>query len=109
MLNCKPDGYTVQVLQMLIKKCNWLQGEALFQTQENLEHLAMMERFLGPFVRYHSMTSIDYISIFMFIENSSSSMSTIVSVSATMQRSMSEGVDWTGQKVQPLGKVLKLL
>ncbi|KAK7839090.1 hypothetical protein CFP56_018795 [Quercus suber] len=26
-----------------------------------------------------------------------------------MQRSMSEGVDWTGQKVQPLGKVLKLL
>jgi hypothetical protein len=26
-----------------------LQGEALFQTHENLEHLAMMERVLGPF------------------------------------------------------------
>ena len=25
-----------------------LQGEALFQTHENLEHLAMMERLLGP-------------------------------------------------------------
>ena len=25
-----------------------LQGEALFQTHENLEHLAMMERVLGP-------------------------------------------------------------
>lgn len=24
------------------------QGEALFQTHENLEHLAMMERVLGP-------------------------------------------------------------
>jgi dual-specificity kinase len=27
---------------------NCLQGEALFQTHENLEHLAMMERVLGP-------------------------------------------------------------
>lgn len=26
----------------------WAQGEALFQTHENLEHLAMMERVLGP-------------------------------------------------------------
>lgn len=29
----------------------WLgkkQGEALFQTHENLEHLAMMEKVLGP-------------------------------------------------------------
>lgn len=25
----------------------FLQGEALFQTHENLEHLAMMERVLG--------------------------------------------------------------
>lgn len=25
-----------------------MQGEALFQTHENLEHLAMMERVLGP-------------------------------------------------------------
>ena len=37
-------------------KCKWFwynfasveQGEALFQTHENLEHLAMMERVLGP-------------------------------------------------------------
>lgn len=27
---------------------NLSQGEALFQTHENLEHLAMMERVLGP-------------------------------------------------------------
>lgn len=27
---------------------NIFQGEALFQTHENLEHLAMMERVLGP-------------------------------------------------------------
>jgi dual-specificity kinase len=27
---------------------NIVQGEALFQTHENLEHLAMMERVLGP-------------------------------------------------------------
>lgn len=26
----------------------FFQGEALFQTHENLEHLAMMERVLGP-------------------------------------------------------------
>lgn len=26
----------------------YFQGEALFQTHENLEHLAMMERVLGP-------------------------------------------------------------
>ena len=25
-----------------------LQGDALFQTHENLEHLAMMERVIGP-------------------------------------------------------------
>ena len=28
-----------------------LQGETLFQTHENLEHLAMMERVLGPLPR----------------------------------------------------------
>ena len=27
---------------------NICQGEALFQTHENLEHLAMMEKVLGP-------------------------------------------------------------
>ena len=27
---------------------NICQGEALFQTHENLEHLAMMDRVLGP-------------------------------------------------------------
>jgi len=29
-----------------------LQGETLFQTHENLEHLAMMERVLGPLPRH---------------------------------------------------------
>lgn len=29
-----------------------LQGEALFQTHENLEHMAMMERVLGPFPQH---------------------------------------------------------
>lgn len=28
--------------------CLLWQGDALFQTHENLEHLAMMERVLGP-------------------------------------------------------------
>lgn len=31
-----------------LMEVNNLQGEALFQTHENLEHLAMMERVLGP-------------------------------------------------------------
>uniref|UniRef100_M8C9X1 Serine/threonine-protein kinase AFC2 n=1 Tax=Aegilops tauschii TaxID=37682 RepID=M8C9X1_AEGTA len=35
-----------------------LQGEALFQTHENLEHLAMMERVLGP-LPYHMLKKAD--------------------------------------------------
>jgi hypothetical protein len=36
-----PYGQKVSVLA-------GMQGDALFQTHENLEHLAMMERVLGP-------------------------------------------------------------
>lgn len=118
ILSCKLDGLTLQMLQMLIKKCNWFQGEALFQTHENLEHLAMMERVLGPLPQ-HMLKRAECVpiwgfpllmsSFWCFIEKIWSSMFTIVPVSAAMLRSMSEGVDWTGQKVQPLVKVLNLL
>uniref|UniRef100_A0A6M2EU66 Protein kinase domain-containing protein n=1 Tax=Populus davidiana TaxID=266767 RepID=A0A6M2EU66_9ROSI len=37
---------------------NCLQGEALFQTHENLEHLAMMERVLGPLPQ-HMLKRVD--------------------------------------------------
>ena len=33
---------------MVVNNTWFWQGEALFQTHENLEHLAMMERVLGP-------------------------------------------------------------
>jgi dual-specificity kinase len=32
----------------MINSNDMLQGDALFQTHENLEHMAMMERVLGP-------------------------------------------------------------
>lgn len=41
--------------------CNLiLQGEALFQTHENLEHLAMMERVLGPLPQ-HMLKRVGYV------------------------------------------------
>ncbi|GAB2276318.1 hypothetical protein Dimus_011050, partial [Dionaea muscipula] len=38
----------------ILLSCLWdgLAGEALFQTHENLEHLAMMERVLGPLPKH---------------------------------------------------------
>lgn len=36
------------------------QGEALFQTHENLEHLAMMERVLGPLPQ-HMLKRAEYV------------------------------------------------
>ena len=44
------DTFEVNIIQFLLFKSAYeflLQGEALFQTHENLEHLAMMERVLG--------------------------------------------------------------
>lgn len=66
ILSCKLDGLTVQMLQMLIKKCNWFQGEALFQTHENLEHLAMMERVLGPLPQ-HMLKRAECVPIWGFL------------------------------------------
>lgn len=41
--------YSDYTFNQLLNFCGLcLQGEALFQTHENLEHLAMMERVLGP-------------------------------------------------------------
>ncbi|XP_052186615.1 serine/threonine-protein kinase AFC2-like isoform X3 [Diospyros lotus] len=40
---------------ILVELCS---GEALFQTHENLEHLAMMERVLGP-IPQHMLKSVD--------------------------------------------------
>lgn len=38
----------------------YVQGEALFQTHENLEHLAMMERVLGPLPQ-HMLKKAEYV------------------------------------------------
>lgn len=38
------------------------QGEALFQTHENLEHLAMMERVFGP-LPYHMLKRAEYVAV----------------------------------------------
>ncbi|GFZ21205.1 serine/threonine-protein kinase AFC1 [Actinidia rufa] len=40
---------------ILVELCS---GEALFQTHENLEHLAMMERVLGP-IPHHMLKRVD--------------------------------------------------
>ncbi|GJY67487.1 hypothetical protein Tco_0469725 [Tanacetum coccineum] len=56
------------------------QGEALFQTHENLEHLAMMERVLGPLPSHMSKKQTD------------------------MQRNMRERVGWIGLRAQPQEK-----
>ncbi|KAG4395885.1 hypothetical protein GLYMA_19G059501v4 [Glycine max] len=50
---------------ILIELCLW---EALFQTHENLEHLAMMERVLGP-IPEHMIHRSKYL-ISEFIERS---------------------------------------
>ena len=36
------------VCEAVVLKCHALAGDALFQTHENMEHLAMMEAVLGP-------------------------------------------------------------
>ncbi|XVE74924.1 hypothetical protein DITRI_Ditri12bG0057700 [Diplodiscus trichospermus] len=66
---------------ILVELCS---GETLFQTHENLEHLAMMERVLGPLPQ-HMLERVD------------------------MLRTMSKRVDWIGQGVLPLGRALKLI
>lgn len=40
----------------------FLQGGTLFQTHENLEHLVMMERVLGPLPQ-HMLERAEYVSI----------------------------------------------
>jgi len=53
---CTVCFWTLHFYFSTVAKCKWFcynfasveQGEALFQTHENLEHLAMMERVLGP-------------------------------------------------------------
>jgi serine/threonine protein kinase len=42
---------------ILVELCS---GEALFQTHENLEHLAMMERVLGPLPK-HMIVRAEYV------------------------------------------------
>ncbi|XP_024318178.1 serine/threonine-protein kinase AFC2 isoform X1 [Brachypodium distachyon] len=48
---------------ILVELCT---GEALFQTHENLEHLAMMERVLGP-LPYHMLKRAEYVAAFIQI------------------------------------------
>lgn len=40
-----------------------IQGEALFQTHENLEHLAMMERVLGP-IPEHMLRRVEWVPFY---------------------------------------------
>jgi hypothetical protein len=44
------------------------QGDALFQTHENLEHLAMMERVLGP-IPQHMVKRAEYVPVSMVFLN----------------------------------------
>ena len=59
MLLCLGLILHVQVQRIWVTKV--LQGEAIFQTHENLEHLAMMERVLGP-LPYHMFKRAEYVS-----------------------------------------------
>jgi dual-specificity kinase len=45
---------------ILVELCT---GEALFQTHENLEHLAMMERVFGP-LPYHMLRRAEYVHVY---------------------------------------------
>lgn len=49
--------------QLLLVVLMILQGDALFQTHENLEHLAMMERVLGP-IPIHMIKKAEYVLFF---------------------------------------------
>jgi serine/threonine protein kinase len=51
---------------ILVELCS---GDALFQTHENLEHLAMMERVLGP-IPQHMIKRAEYVTISMVFLNS---------------------------------------
>ena len=44
---------------ILVELCT---GEALFQTHEYLEHLAMMERVFGP-LPYHMLKRAEYVAV----------------------------------------------
>jgi hypothetical protein len=55
---CHGEG--ASMTELLASVC--LQGETLFQTHENLEHLAMMERVLGPLPR-HMLERAEYVPI----------------------------------------------
>jgi serine/threonine protein kinase len=50
---------------ILVELCS---GDALFQTHENLEHLAMMERVLGP-IPQHMIKRAEYVPISMVCLN----------------------------------------
>lgn len=51
------------LLDIIFHLINLWQGEVLFQTRENLEHLAMMEKVLGPFPEY-LLRKAEYASVF---------------------------------------------
>lgn len=100
------------------------QGEALFQTHENLEHLAMMERVLGPLPQ-HMLKRVEWViwmrktkCFFKFIMMKPICLLRgwfvvwpfyiVICFLADMGRNMSGGVDWIGRKVQLQERVLKL-
>jgi hypothetical protein len=85
-----------------------LQGDALFQTHENLEHLAMMERALGP-MPHHMLKWAEYVTRLWSLLLSFS----VVWISqcahcslfvVEMLRNTSEKVVWTGLRAALRGK-----
>lgn len=88
----------------------------MFQTHENLEHLAMMERVLGPLPQ-HILKRAECVlfhipfsdckresSVFFLTNFSFDGIIWLVD----MLRSMLKGEDWTGQKGRHLGTALEL-
>ena len=86
----------------------------MFQTHENLEHLAMMERVLGP-IPHHMLKRVECVPlrkfyVILFSDSPIVNFFLLVLIfgSADMPRSTSEEADWIGLRVQPRGRVSKL-
>ena len=89
-----------------------VQGEALFQTHENLEHLAMMERVLGPLPQHMLKKSEWVLFVIPLVISGAVSFQgpnlfALFNL-AVMLKNMLEGVDLTGLREQPPVIVLKL-
>jgi len=95
------------------------QGDALFQTHENLEHLAMMERVLGP-IPQHMVKRAEYVPVSMVFWKIcnwyqgtyhvwKSDVFFLCWIAAGILKSMSDmDVSWIGQREQSQKTVFEL-